>query len=177
MIRILNQFIKLCTLANFSWRRISNEHVLRSLPNQPARRYGHTMVHHDRFLYVFGGSADSTLPNDLHCYDLDTQVWSIIVPEVDSEVPSGRVFHASAIIGDAMYIFGGTVDNNVRSGDMFRFQFSSYPRCTLHDDFGKFLSERQFCDVKFLVGHDEVKIPAHIAIVAARSPVLRAKIL
>lgn len=162
---------------NFSWRRISNEHVLRSLPNQPARRYGHTMVHHDRFLYVFGGSADSTLPNDLHCYDLDSQVWSIIVPEADSEVPTGRVFHASAVINDAMYIFGGTVDNNVRSGDMFRFQFSSYPRCTLHDDFGKFLSERQFCDVKFLVGLDEVKIPAHIAIVAARSPVLRAKIL
>lgn len=164
-------------IAIHSWRRISNEHVLRSLPNQPARRYGHTMVHHDRFLYVFGGSADNTLPNDLHCYDLDSQVWSIIVPEADSEVPTGRVFHASAIINDAMYIFGGTVDNNVRSGDMFRFQFSSYPRCTLHDDFGKFLSERQFCDVKFLVGLDEVKIPAHIAIVAARSPVLRAKIL
>ena len=35
------------------------------------------------------------------------------------------------------YIFGGTVDNNVRSGEMFRFQFSTYPKCTLHDDFGK----------------------------------------
>lgn len=90
----------------------------------PARRYGHTMITHDRFLYVYGGSADSTLPNDLHCYDLDSQVWSIIIPETDSQIPTGRVFHASAVINDAMYIFGGTVDNNVRSGDMYRFQVS-----------------------------------------------------
>lgn len=87
------------------------------------------MVHHDRFLYVFGGSADNTLPNDLYCYDLDSQVWSVIIPEAESEIPTGRVFHASAVINDAMYIFGGTVDNNVRSGDMFRFQvyiFANY---------------------------------------------------
>ncbi|GAB0088910.1 Leucine-zipper-like transcriptional regulator 1 homolog [Sergentomyia squamirostris] len=160
-----------------TWRRISNEHILRGAPPPPARRYGHTMVHHDRFLYVFGGSADSTLPNDLHCYDLDSQVWSVLMPETDSQVPTGRVFHASAVIADAMYIFGGTVDNNVRSGEMYRFQFSSYPRCTLQDDLGKFLTERQFCDVQFVVGSDEVKITAHVAMIAARSQFLRAKIL
>lgn len=49
-------------------------------------------------------------------------MWSVIIPEAESEIPTGRVFHASAVINDAMYIFGGTVDNNVRSGDMFRFQ-------------------------------------------------------
>lgn len=82
------------------------------------------MVTHDRFLYVFGGSADSTLPNDLHCYDLDSQVWFNIIPESDSQIPSGRVFHAAAVVGAQMYVFGGTVDNNVRSGDMYRFQVS-----------------------------------------------------
>lgn len=56
-------------------------------------------------------------------------------------------------------------------------QFSSYPRCTLHDDFGKYLADRQFCDVQFVIGLDETKISAHIAMVAARSPFLRAKIL
>lgn len=40
-------------------------------------------------------------------------------------MPSGRLFHAAAVIHDAMYIFGGTVDNNVRSGEMYRFQVSS----------------------------------------------------
>lgn len=95
------------------------------------------MVTHDRFLYVFGGSADSTLPNDLHCYDLDSQVWSIIIPESDSQIPSGRVFHAAAVIGDQMYVFGGTVDNNVRSGDMYRFQVS--PNATTSCSFSTFV--------------------------------------
>lgn len=134
------------------------------------------MVSFDRHLYVFGGAADSTLPNDLHCYDLDTQTWNIILPSADSQVPSGRLFHAAAVIGEAMFIFGGTVDNNVRSGETYRFQFSSYPKCTLHDDFGRWLDGRLFCDVEFIVGDTETKIPAHIAMVAARSQFLRTRI-
>lgn len=48
------------------------------------------------------------------------------------QMPSGRLFHAAAVIHDAMYIFGGTVDNNVRSGEMYRFQVS---RCVLSSVF------------------------------------------
>ncbi|XP_064461375.1 leucine-zipper-like transcriptional regulator 1 [Ornithodoros turicata] len=158
------------------WARISTEHILRGAPAPPTRRYGHTMVAFDRHLYVFGGTADNTLPNDLHCFDLDSQTWSIIQPSLDSQVPSGRLFHAAAVVADAMYVFGGTVDNNVRSREMFRFQFSCYPRCTLHDDFGRLLESRQFCDVQFLVGPEDIVIPAHIAFVAARSQWLRDKI-
>lgn len=93
-----------------------------------------------------------------------------------TQVPPGRLFHAAAVIGDAMFIFGGTVDNNIRSAEMYRFQFSLYPKCTLHDDFGKLLSMRLICDVEFIVGELETKIPAHIAMVAARSQFLRARI-
>lgn len=173
-----------------TWRRITNEHILRVTPSPPARRYGHTMIAHKQCLYVFGGSADNTLPNDLHCYDLVTEHWSVMIPEPESQVPSGRVFHASAVIADAMYTFGGTVDNNVRSGDMFQFQFSTYPRCTLHDDFDRLLRTRQFCDVEFVVGEGAegqaeveqvqpggVRVQAHMAMVAARSAYLREKIL
>ncbi|XP_076180349.1 leucine zipper like transcription regulator 1 isoform X1 [Ptiloglossa arizonensis] len=159
------------------WTRISMEHILRGAPPPPARRYGHTMVSFDRHLFVFGGTADSTLPNDLHCYDLDTKTWSIILPSADSQIPSGRLFHAAAVIGEVMFIFGGTIDNNVRSGDMYRFQFSSYPKCTLHDDFGRLLNRRLFCDVEFIVGDSETIIPAHIAMVAARSQFLRDRII
>ncbi|XP_071631323.1 leucine-zipper-like transcriptional regulator 1 [Temnothorax longispinosus] len=158
------------------WTRISTEHILRGAPPPPARRYGHTMVSFDRHLYVFGGAADSALSNDLHCYDLDTQTWNVILPSTDSQVPPGRLFHASAVIGDAMFIFGGTVDNNIRSAEMYRFQFSSYPKCTLHDDFGNLLHYANFCDVEFIVGELETKIPAHVAMVAARSQFLRARI-
>lgn len=72
----------------FRWTRISTEHILRGAPPPPARRYGHTMVSFDRHLYVFGGTADSTLPNDLHSYDLDTQTWMVVTPSPDSEVKS-----------------------------------------------------------------------------------------
>ncbi|XP_070153632.1 leucine-zipper-like transcriptional regulator 1 isoform X1 [Polyergus mexicanus] len=158
------------------WTRISTEHILRGAPPPPARRYGHTMVSFDRHLYVFGGAADSALSNDLHCYDLDTQTWNVILPSTDSQVPPGRLFHAAAVIGEAMFIFGGTVDNNIRSAEMYRFQFSSYPKCTLHDDFGRLLNIRLFCDVEFIVGELGTKIPAHIAMVAARSQFLRTRI-
>lgn len=59
---------------------------------------------------------------------------------------------------------------------MFYFQFSSYPKCTLHDDYGKILESKQFCDIEFIVGEEEIKISAHLAIVAARSQWLRTKI-
>lgn len=55
-------------------------------------------------------------------------------------------------------------------------QFSSYPKCTLHEDLGRLLEARQFCDVEFVVGSEEVKIPAHLAMVAARSQFLRNRI-
>lgn len=161
---------------NLTWRRISNE-ILRGSEPPPSRRFGHTMVHHDRFLYVFGGAADSTLPNDLHCYDLDSQVWSLVQIAPDSQVPTGRLFHAAAVVGDAMFIFGGTIDKNLRSGDMFRFQFSSYPKCTLQDDFCKLLQSKNFCDVQFVIGSDEIKIVGHQAVIAARSQYLKEKIL
>jgi len=70
------------------WTRISTEHILRGAPPPPTRRYGHTMISFDRLLYVFGGAADSTLTNDLHCYDLDTQTWNVILPSQDSQVES-----------------------------------------------------------------------------------------
>lgn len=60
---------------------------------------------------------------------------------------------------------------------LYRLQLPTYPRCTLHEDFGKLLAEHQFCDVQFVVGYNEVKLSAHIAIVAARSQVLKDKIM
>lgn len=44
------------------------------------------MVAFDRHLYVFGGAADNTLPNELHCYDVDFQTWEVVQPSSDGEV-------------------------------------------------------------------------------------------
>ncbi len=77
---------------------------------------------------------------------------------------------------DSVYIFGGTVDNNIRSGEMYRFQLAAFPKCTLQEDYGKLLASKQFCDVTFLVGPKEEEVPAHAALVVARSAWLRDRI-
>jgi len=161
-----------------TWTRITTEHILRGCPPPPTRRYGHTMVAFDRQLYVFGGAADNNPSNDVHCFDLDTQAWSVIPPSPDSQLPSGRLFHAGSIVGEAMYIFGGTVENNIRSGEMYRFQLAAYPKCCLHEDFGRLLESGQFTDIHFLLGPEPTAevVPAHIAMVAARSEWLKARI-
>ena len=48
----------------------------------------------------------------------------------------------------------------------------------MHDDFDKLLRSNEFCDVDFVVGSEEnlTRIPAHIAIIVARSDWLRAKV-
>ncbi|PIK58930.1 putative leucine-zipper-like transcriptional regulator 1, partial [Apostichopus japonicus] len=158
------------------WRKITSDHILKGTPPPPQRRYGHIMVAHEHHLYVFGGAADSTLPNELHCYDIGDGTWSVVTPSTDSQSPSGRLFHAAAVIGDAMYIFGGTVDNNVRSSEMYRFQFSIYQPCTLKDDFGRFLLTSKFTDVDFLVGENREEISGHAAIIIARCRYLHQKI-
>lgn len=57
-----------------------------------------------------------------------------------------------------------------------KLQFSNYPRCTLHDDYGRLLASKQFIDVEFIIGEESVVIPGHIAIISARSIWLREKI-
>ena len=137
------------------------------------------MVTFDNYLYVFGGSADYSFPNDLHRFDLNTRTWSIVVPSEDSKVPSGRLFHAAVVIKDVMYIFGGTNNKSNRSSELFRFKFPKYTPCTLQDDFGRFFEKQLITDLDFIliINDDQVfKMSAHVSFVAARSPYLRNEI-
>ena len=158
------------------WVRIRTEHLVQaSAP--PQRRYGHTMVAYRRSLYVYGGATDGILDNIVHCFDVDTRTWSVIPPAEGSEVPCGRVFHSAAVWNNRMYIFGGTIDSlSSRSGDLFRFGFSTFPKCSLVCDFAALLSKGDLCDVHFELSGGVV-VPAHVAVVAARSPYLRRKVL
>ena len=128
-----------------------------STPSPPSRRYGHTMVAHNRHLYVFGGalggSADPSLPSELHCFDLDGETWSVVPVSAESEAPTGRLFHATAVVASGMYVFGGKSEHSNHSGCMYRFQLSNYPKCTLSDDYLRLLTSRQFADVRFHLTH------------------------
>ena len=78
MSSMLNPGRFLCFFFSFRWRRISNAHILRGSPPSPQRRYGHTMVAHESYLYVFGGTADNILPNDLFWYVIEAK-WAFSV--------------------------------------------------------------------------------------------------
>lgn len=160
------------------WIRIRTEHLLRGSPSPPQRRYGHTMVAYGHCLYVFGGAADGILDNEVHCFDVDSRLWSVIQPSPGSDTPCGRVFHSAAVWNNALYIFGGTIDSlSNRSGDLHQFCFASFPKCTLVADFASLLKGEHFTDIHFLVDGGHAPIRAHAAVVAARSPFLRRKIL
>lgn len=132
------------------------------------------MVYHGRHLYVFGGAVDSTLPNDVYSFDLDSKGWTVVSPTSCSEIPSERLFHAAAVLDDAMYIYGGTMDKKDRTNQVYRFQFTSHPPCTLRNDFGKlFAGSTCQSDLLFILNHQNrihVTFSAHRAIVCARSP-------
>ena len=165
------------------WMRVITQQLLPGTCPPPARRYGHSMVAHEKnnMLYVFGGCTADNLSQDLHCFDLQTCSWSVIPAASGSQVPIGRVFHSATVVGDAMYVFGGTGADNTRHADMYRFQFDTHPRSSLQDDFLHLLQRGELFDVFFLVGGKDGKeaqrIGAHSAILSARSSVLRARIL
>lgn len=63
------------------------------------------MVAFDRHLYVFGGAADNTLPNELHCYDVDSQTWEVIQPSTDSEVQIERIIIQKIVYNNSLIWF------------------------------------------------------------------------
>lgn len=160
------------------WIRIPTEHLLRDASPPPQRRYGHVMVPYNRCLYIFGGVGDIKDDNELHCYDVDSRTWSVVEPAEGSQVPSPRLFHSASVWGKDIYLFGGAVDSaGTRSGDMFQLGLSSLPKCSFVDDFARLLLSEEFCDVVFEVGPQAVRLKGHAAVVAARSPLLKRRIL
>ena len=115
-----------------TWTRIcTEESVIRDALEPPLRRYGHSMVAFENSLLIFGGAADAILPNSLYRYDLDSHKWEIVQVASGSVVPSGRLFQAATICDNYMYVFGGTTNDNNRSGEIFRISLSAFPPCTL----------------------------------------------
>lgn len=82
------------------------------------------------------------------------------------------------------YVFAAVSDNTlyfINGGcELFKLQLKpNNPNnsIALRNDFKKLLASKLFCDVEFLVGEEQVKFPAHISIVVARSDWLRDHIL
>jgi hypothetical protein len=69
------------------------------------RRY-HSAVVYDDSMCVFGGDSGGVLNQETHQLDLETLTWSGALTTTGVK-PSARVYHATAINGNNMYVFGG----------------------------------------------------------------------
>ncbi|XP_071881396.1 rab9 effector protein with kelch motifs isoform X2 [Anas platyrhynchos] len=70
----------------------------------PSPRHGHVMVAVGTKLLIHGGLAGDVFYDDLFCIDTDL-TWVKI--RASGDVPGGRASHASAVLRDHVYIFGG----------------------------------------------------------------------
>ncbi|XP_061752010.1 kelch domain-containing protein 1-like [Nerophis ophidion] len=72
----------------------------------PAPRAAHASVMLGNRGYICGGRVKEMRLSDIHCLDLDSWMWSEIVPV--STVPAGRSWHSLTAVSDStMFLFGG----------------------------------------------------------------------
>ena len=79
-----NQLVVYNSLSNrWEWPKYSGQ--------APSPRAGHSVSVVGNKAYVFGGEGDTGWMNDLHCLDLVSMRWSLVVPDtVAVDVPVGR---------------------------------------------------------------------------------------
>lgn len=113
----------------------------------PSPRDRHVAVVWSNGFYIFGGFDGAQRVNDLHLFDMETNLWSRVAAQ--GTAPSPRHSHAAVVYRDAMYVFGG-YDGSYRC-DFHEFNFTTrqwtlmpsggdVPRpryrgtCVVHDD-------------------------------------------
>lgn len=101
----------------------TNEWILR--PNGPPARMGHTTVydHHKNSIIIFGGYDGTKHLNDIYDYSL----WDYENNPLTSTTasPPPRRGHASILVSNKMWIFGGTNDLNVFN-DLWYFNLENH---------------------------------------------------
>ncbi|KAJ5888439.1 hypothetical protein N7495_008480 [Penicillium taxi] len=89
----------------------------------PPARTNHTIVGYNDKLFLFGGTNGVRWFNDVWCFDPRLNTWS----EIDCVgfIPTPREGHASALVNDVMYVFGGRTDEGQDLGDLSAFRIST----------------------------------------------------
>jgi len=98
-------------LNNFGYIDLT-DYTYHPLANFPISVYGVSMEYHDGYIYTFGGrkSSGSTCYNHIYKYDIVNDTFT----KMSAILPDGMAQSGSAIIGDYIYIFGGTRDGGAR---------------------------------------------------------------
>ena len=132
-----------------AWQRlnpgISQEHAHQSynngrMPYAPAGRFGHSTAVHNDSLYLYGGHDGGISRHgrqnyepgydfdELWRFSVPERAWRLIVPPpaspnaLDADGPGKRYLHATAIVGEQLFIYGGLAEGQ---GDVWAFNFES----------------------------------------------------
>lgn len=85
----------------------------------PSPRDRHVAVVWGSGFYIFGGFDGTQRVNDLHVFDMETNVWARVVSS--GNAPTPRHSHAAVVHRDSLYVFGG-YDGSYRC-DFHEFNF------------------------------------------------------
>ncbi|CAL8240729.1 unnamed protein product [Merluccius merluccius] len=89
----------------------------------------HSMVAHEGFLYVFGGTLDCAYTRwkcPLWVFDIGKHKWVHWQGKKSvSQIPTNRKSHSAVVIGSSMFVYGGYVDMRGSSQDFWRLDFDS----------------------------------------------------
>ncbi|XP_054855201.1 multiple epidermal growth factor-like domains protein 8 isoform X1 [Eublepharis macularius] len=101
----------------------------RVLSPSPAARHSHTAVAWEGFLVLFGGElASGSLANDVWMYRPREGRWQELLPTNTTwtSLPPGLAGHASAVVDEWLYVFGGRTSVDVFSSQMYRFHLRTW---------------------------------------------------
>ncbi|KAH3745334.1 Kelch-type beta propeller [Pelomyxa schiedti] len=109
--------------ANHMWSEMSTMGI------SPDARDGHSAVVHAEHMWIFGGSNDTIVMNDLQSYNFGSRLWINHDDTANGAPPSPRRLHSAVVhedpnAGASMYIFGGYNGRNA-FGDLYRYHFDS----------------------------------------------------
>ena len=116
----------------FTWKKMPE--TARS--EMPSPRYGHTAWEYGEKMCVFGGEVvlsylgylnqhgdiEGDSNNQLFCFDACHNTWTN--PKCSGDVPSPRYDHATAVIGETVWLYGGY--NHKFLGDFYTMSMGSF---------------------------------------------------
>ncbi|CAD8068638.1 unnamed protein product [Paramecium sonneborni] len=109
----------------------NNWNIVMSQTQGPCDRYGHSMIISNYQIFIFGGvhyvkvqnRMNPEFLNDLWVFSLIDKIWKKLDLRAQIQ-PQARYRHTTAIIGNELYIIGGTTNQN-RYGQIVKTDFSN----------------------------------------------------
>ncbi|CAD8107503.1 unnamed protein product [Paramecium primaurelia] len=111
---------------NAQWISKSLSVNKRKSPNYPCKRWGHTAVLHDKYMYVFSGCGKSDNPRQweqIYRMDCITFQWERLNSPSQNH-PPGRDSHCCVCLQNKLYFFGGS-SNELILGDFWSFDIET----------------------------------------------------